>query len=91
MAVKCLYTYLKDKGLTKIALLTASDGFGKDGERWLTKLAPQFDLQVVTQESFGPRDTDMTAQLTKVKNAAPQAIVVWTIGPAGAILWKRPK
>ncbi len=88
VAVKRLYTYLKDKGLTRIALLTASDGFGKDGERWLTKLAPQFDLQVVTQESFGPRDTDMTAQLTKVKNAAPQAIVVWTIGPAGAIVSK---
>ena len=30
----------------------------------------------------------MTAQLTKVKNAAPQAIVVWTIGPAGAIVSK---
>jgi branched-chain amino acid transport system substrate-binding protein len=30
----------------------------------------------------------MTAQLTKLKNANPQAIVVWTIGPAGAIVAK---
>jgi branched-chain amino acid transport system substrate-binding protein len=30
----------------------------------------------------------MTAQLTKVKNAGPQAIVVWTIGPAGSIVSK---
>ena len=88
VAVKRLYMYLKDKGLTKIALLTASDGFGKDGVRWLTKLAPDFGLQVVAAESFGPRDTDMTAQLTNVKNAGPQAIVVWTIGPAGAIVSK---
>ncbi|MBC2710820.1 MAG: ABC transporter substrate-binding protein [Desulfosarcina sp.] len=88
VAVKRLYMYLKDKGLVKIALLTASDGFGKDGTRWLTKLAPQFGLEVVVQESFGPRDTDMTAQLTKVKNAAPQALVVWTIGPAGSIVSK---
>ena len=88
VAVKRLYMYLKDKGLTKIALLTASDGFGKDGVRWLTSLAPEFGLQVVAAESFGPRDTDMTAQLTNVKNTGPQAIVVWTIGPAGAIVSK---
>jgi branched-chain amino acid transport system substrate-binding protein len=88
VAVKRLYTYLKDKGLVKIALLTASDGFGKDGVRWLTKLAPEFGIDVVAQEGFGPKDTDMTAQLTNAKNAGPQAMVVWTIGPAGSIVSK---
>ena len=88
VAVKRLYMHLKDKGLAKIALLTASDGFGKDGTRWLTKLAPQFGLEIVATEHFGPRDTDMTTQLTKVKKAGPQALVVWTIGPAGAIISK---
>jgi branched-chain amino acid transport system substrate-binding protein len=88
VAVKRLFMYLKEKGLTKIALLTASDGFGKDGSRWLTKLAPEFGIEIVAQESFGPKDTDMTAQLTNAKNASPQAIVVWTIGPAGSIVSK---
>jgi len=88
VAVKRLYMYLKDKGLTKIALLTASDGFGKDGADWLTKLAPEFGIDIVAQEAFGPTDTDMTAQLTNAKNAGPQALVVWTIGPAGSIVSK---
>jgi branched-chain amino acid transport system substrate-binding protein len=88
VAVKRLYAYLQEKGLTKIALLTASDGFGKDGAGWLTKLAPEFGLEIVAEESFGPKDTDMTTQLTNVKNAAPQALVVWTIGPAGSIVSK---
>lgn len=88
VAVKRLYMYLKEKGLTRIALLTASDSFGKDGAAWLTKMAPDSGLSLVAQESFGPKDTDMTAQLTKLKNAKPQAIVVWTIGPAGAIVSK---
>ena len=88
VAVKRLYLYLKDKGLTKIALMTASDGFGKDGVRWLTRLAPEFGIEIVAQEAFGPKDTDMTAQLTNAKNAGPQAIVVWTIGPAGSIVSK---
>ena len=42
----------------------------------------------MAKESFGPKDTDMTAQLTNIKKANPQAIVVWTIGPAGAIVAK---
>ena len=87
-AVKKLYGYMKDKKLTKVALLTASDPFGKDGVVWLEKLAPEFGLTLVAKESFGPKDIDMTAQLTKIKNAEPQAIVVWTIGPAGAIIAK---
>jgi branched-chain amino acid transport system substrate-binding protein len=88
VAVKRLFMYLKEKELTKVALLTASDGFGKDGFRWLTQLAPEFEIEIVAQESFGPKDTDMTAQLTNAKNASPQALVVWTIGPAGSIVSK---
>ncbi len=88
VAVKKLFEYLKDKKLTKLALLSASDPFGKDGAVWLEKLAPEYGLTFVAKESFGPKDIDMTAQLTKIKNANPQAIVVWTIGPAGAIIAK---
>jgi len=87
-AVKKLFSYLKEKKLTKLALLTASDPFGKDGVVWLEKLAPEYGLTLVAKESFGPKDIDMTAQLTKIKNAKPQAIVCWTIGPAGAIVSK---
>jgi branched-chain amino acid transport system substrate-binding protein len=87
-AVQKLYGYLKAKGLTKVALLTASDSFGKDGLGWLEKLAPEFGIGFAAKESFGPSDTDMTAQLTKIRSAAPQAIVTWTIGPVGSIVAK---
>lgn len=88
IAVKRLFGYLQEKGLTKVALLSAADGFGKDGARWMKKLAPEYGIELVAEESFGTRDTDMTAQLTKVRNAKPQALITWTIGPAGAIVAK---
>lgn len=88
IAVERLFIYLKEKGLTRIALLSAADGFGKDGARWMEKLAPEYGIEIIANESFGTRDTDMTAQLTKVKNANPQAIIAWTIGPAGSIIAK---
>jgi branched-chain amino acid transport system substrate-binding protein len=87
-AARKIYGYLKAKGLTKVALFTNSDAFGKDGLGWLEKLAPEFGITFAAKESFGPSDTDMTAQLTKIRNAAPQAIVVWTIGPVGSIVAK---
>jgi branched-chain amino acid transport system substrate-binding protein len=88
IAVQRLFDYLRAKGLTKIALLSAADGFGKDGARWIKKLAPEYGIEILAEESFGTRDTDMTAQLTNAKNANPQAIVTWTIGPAGSIVAK---
>ncbi len=88
IAVKKLYGYLKEKKLTKVGLITASDAFGKDGLVWLEKLAPDYGITFAGKESFAPSDTDMTAQLTKIKNAGPQAIICWTIGPAGAIVSK---
>jgi branched-chain amino acid transport system substrate-binding protein len=51
----------------------------------MEELAPKFGIEMLIKESFGARDTDMTAQLTKAKNANPQALIVWTTGPAGAI------
>jgi len=88
IAVGKLYSYLRTKEIKTIGLLTATDGFGKDGLLWLEKLAPDYGLEIVAKECFGPQDTDMTAQLTKIKNAKPQGIICWTIGPAGAIVAK---
>lgn len=91
VAVKRLFTYLRDHKLQRVALLYAADSFGKDGSRWMEKLAPEFGITFVTQESFGPKDTDMTSQLTQAKNTNPQALICWTIGPAGAIVAKNKR
>jgi branched-chain amino acid transport system substrate-binding protein len=74
--------------VTKIGLLTASDGFGKDGLSWLTSLAPEFGISIVADEQFAPTDTDMTTQLVKIRAAAPEFIICWTIGPAAALVSK---
>ena len=87
-AVQKVLGYLKAKGLTKAAIITSSDSFGRDGKVWLEKLGPEFGIEIMGEESFDPSDADMTAQLTKIKAAAPQVIVCWTIGPAGSIVAK---
>lgn len=81
MAAEAIYSHMKKEGITKIAIITGTTGFGKSGRSELLRLAPQYGITILADESYGPRDTDMTAQLTKIKGVAPQAIVNWSIGP----------
>ncbi|MFZ2448659.1 MAG: ABC transporter substrate-binding protein [Syntrophobacteraceae bacterium] len=91
VAVKKLYEYIQSQNQKKIALLTASDGFGKDGLASLDQLAGQFGLEIVARESFAATDTDMTPQLLKIKASGAQGVICWTIGPAGARVAKNVK
>ncbi|SHE34071.1 amino acid/amide ABC transporter substrate-binding protein, HAAT family [Desulfacinum infernum DSM 9756] len=91
VAVRKIYGYLKEKGWTKVALLHATDGFGRDGLGWLKRLAPEYGIEIVAEEAFGVSDTDMTAQLVKIKSGPAQVLICWTIGPAGARVAKNVK
>ncbi len=91
IAVQKIYAYLKQKGMQKIAILTAADGFGKDGKAALETLAAEYGIKIAAAESFQATDSDMTAQLINIKTASPDAIVCWTIGKAGSIVAKNVK
>ncbi len=90
-AVECIYTYLKKKGIKKIALLTASNKFGQEGEQSLVRLAPDYGLTIVGKETFDVKDLDMTIQLSKLAKLNPEAVICWTVGPAGARVAKNAK
>lgn len=83
--------YLKKQGITRIGLITDSGGFGKDGQAVIKADAPKAGIKIVADETFNPGDTDMTAQLTKIKNSDAQAIVMWTAGKEAAIIAKNAK
>jgi len=87
-AVDKIYEYLRDNQMNEVALLCASDKFGQEGEALLKKQASEYRIKILAQESFNPTDADMTAQLMKVAAVKPKTIIIWTIGPAGAIIAK---
>ena len=86
LAVKKIFTDLKQRDLTKIAILTASDAYGAGGREDIKELAPKMGITLVADEVYGPKDTDMTAQLTRIKGTAAQAIVVWGTNPGPAVI-----
>jgi len=88
IVVQFEFEYLKKHGITKIGVISDTGGFGKDGLATIQADAPKMGMTVVDSETFNPGDTDMTAQLTKIKNSNAQAIVMWTAGPEGTIITK---
>jgi branched-chain amino acid transport system substrate-binding protein len=80
--------HLTARGITKIGLISDSGGFGKDGQAVLVAAAPDAGIDIVADVTFNPGDTDMTAQLTKIKNSGAEAVVMWTAGAEAAIIAK---
>jgi len=79
--VEKMYEYMKSKGIQKIGIMSDSTGFGSSGREELLRLAPDYGMTILADERFGDKDTDLSAQLTKIRSAQPQAIVSWSIGP----------
>ena len=76
------------QGVKKVALLTDASGYGKDGLAVIKPELPKFGMTAVANETFNPGDTDMTAQLTKIKAAAPDAVLLWAAGKEAATIMK---
>ncbi len=79
---------LKAAGLTKIGLISDSGGFGKDGREVVLAEAKKLGIEVASDQTFNAGDTDMTAQLTRIKSSSAQALVLWTAGKEAATIIK---
>lgn len=89
--VRRIYEHMNSAGIKKIAVITATEGFGKAGRDQLQKLAPEFGITIVADVTYDPKDTDMTAQLTQIRGTDAQAVVNWSIVPAQSIVPKNMK
>lgn len=86
LAVATIYDHMKKNNIKKVGILTVENSFGESGKKQLMSQAAQFGIEVVQAESFGGKDTDMTAQLTKIRAAQPDAIICWGTNPGPAVV-----
>ena len=81
----------KSKGITKIAMLSSTSGFGKSARNELRRQEPGSGIKVVAWEEFENKATDMTPQLTRIRAANPEVILYWTVAPAGVVIMKNAR
>jgi branched-chain amino acid transport system substrate-binding protein len=87
MACEKIFADLKHRNLTHVALISGTGGFGKSMSAECHKVAGKAGITIVVEETYGPRDSDMTPQLTKIKNTVGvQAVVNPGFGQGPAIV-----
>ena len=92
MAAEKVMQDMKKRGFSRLALLSESSGFGKSGRTQTLLAAELMGIEIVADETYGPKDTDVTAQLTNIKsNAYAEALLVFGFGQGPAIVTRNYK
>ena len=92
MACAKIFGDMQKRGIKKVGMISGTGGFGKSMRGQCKALAPSYGVEIVADETYGRKDTDMTPQLTKIKNSAGlQAILNPGFGQGPAIVTKNYK
>ena len=91
VAAEKIFNQIGRNGKKNVALLTVTDGYGASGREQIKVLAAKKGFNIVADEVYGPKDTDMTAQLTKIRSLNPDAIICWGTNPGPAVVTKNVK
>jgi branched-chain amino acid transport system substrate-binding protein len=89
MACEKIFTDMNARKLSRLALISGAGGFDRSLRAECLKVAPKYNIEIVADESYGAADTDMTAQLTKIKSTpGVQAVMNCGFGQGPAIVTK---
>lgn len=68
MACLKIFEDMKSRGLTKVGLISGTDGFGASMRNQCLAVAKSSGIEIVADETYGPKDADMTPQLTNIRS-----------------------
>lgn len=76
MACEKIFDDMKKRGFTKVGMISGTDGFGASMRKQCLDVAGKWGITVLADETYGPRDNDMTPQLTTLRGKGEiQAVV----------------
>lgn len=92
MACQKIFTDMKALGITRIGMISGTDAFGSSMREQCLAIAEAEGIEVLADESYGPRDSDMTPQLTKIRGTSGvQAVLNPGFGQGPAIVTRNFK
>ncbi|HEV8022405.1 MAG TPA: ABC transporter substrate-binding protein, partial [Candidatus Lustribacter sp.] len=86
---RALAHYYRDRGWTRIALMTTTDASGQQFEQYFDEaltLPENAGLKLVAREHWAGTDLNVTAQAERIKASGAQAMIGWSAGTATATL-----
>ena len=92
MACEKIFEDMKARSLSKVGMISGTGGFGASMREQCLEVAGDYGVEIVADETYGPKDSDMTPQLTNIKNTAGvQAILNADFGQGPAIVTRNVK
>jgi branched-chain amino acid transport system substrate-binding protein len=89
MACEKVFVDMKARGATRVGLISGAGGFDKSMRAECLKVAKGQGVEIIADETYGAADTDMTTQLTKIRqNPQVQAVLNAGFGQGPAIVTK---
>ena len=89
MACERIFIDMRERKIERIGIISGPGGFDKSMRAECMKVGPSSKVLIVADETYGAGDTDMTAQLTKIKNTpGVQAVLNAGFGQGPAIVTK---
>ncbi|XWN33199.1 MAG: ABC transporter substrate-binding protein [Devosia sp.] len=76
MACEKIFEDIQKRGMSKVGMISGTGGFGKSMRAQCIDVAGNYDIEIVADESYGPKDSDMTPQLTNIKNTDGVEVLV---------------
>ncbi|HET7786021.1 MAG TPA: ABC transporter substrate-binding protein [Myxococcales bacterium] len=87
MAAEKVFEDMKKRGFARVGLLSENSAFGQSGRKETLAVAPRYGMTIVADEMYGPKDADVTTQLTKIRNTpGVQAIFVFGFGQGPSVV-----
>jgi branched-chain amino acid transport system substrate-binding protein len=77
---------MKQQAITRVAFLASDDAYGESGLKAFEAAARSNGLTLTGTETFAPTDTDVTAQISRLRGGDPDAYMIWGIPPAAAVV-----
>jgi branched-chain amino acid transport system substrate-binding protein len=87
-ASRMMLDYAKSKNYKRLGLLRLEREYGELGSKYLHQLAAQYGISIVAEERGADGDRDFTAQLTKIRDANPDFLIIWFANPGGSLVLK---
>jgi ABC-type branched-subunit amino acid transport system substrate-binding protein len=93
MAYTLAYHLYRDRGFQRVAILRANNRYGRFGVREFrdgsVRLGRPVPIEINYEVNFDRVNPDFTAQMGRLQEVKPQAVVLWADAEAGAHLLKR--
>ena len=92
MVCERIISEFKERGFDQVALMTGTDGVGKSVRKECHDEAGRVGIEIIADETFNPKDVDMSPQMTKIKNTpGVDAVLVGGFGQPLAVVSRNYK